>query len=148
MSSAICFNLNQSKILLSGNGLNHATGYFPHNHYRNNGHRWERNDICRNDYHHSSERILVETVIEPATSCSQVGYTSDWAIGLGSPLLSAKRHTRVKQSHLYLISIRNLQLKLRRCTRLTCISNRVFISILAVNPSSVVRDGEYGLRKL
>ena len=28
---------------------------FPHNHCRNNGQRWERNESCRNDYRQSSE---------------------------------------------------------------------------------------------
>ena len=33
---------------------------FPNNYCRNNGQRWDRNESCRNDYHQSSERILVE----------------------------------------------------------------------------------------
>ena len=33
---------------------------FPHNHYRNIGQRWQRNESCRNDYHQSLEGILAE----------------------------------------------------------------------------------------
>ena len=44
---------------------------FPHNHCQNNGQRWERNESGRYDYHQSSERILAEPGIEPATPCSQ-----------------------------------------------------------------------------
>ena len=56
---------------------------FPHNHCRNKRQRWEGNESCRNDYHQSSERILTEPGIEPATFCSQVRKATDWAIGLG-----------------------------------------------------------------
>ena len=55
---------------------------FPHNHCRNNAQRWERNESCRNDYHQSSERTLAEPGIEPATSCSQVRNSTNWAMGL------------------------------------------------------------------
>ena len=55
---------------------------FPHNHCRNNGRWWERNESCRNDYHQSSERILAEPGIEPATAFSQVQNPTDWAVGL------------------------------------------------------------------
>ena len=51
---------------------------FPLNHCRNNGQRLERNESCRNDYHQSSERILAEPWIEPATSCSQVRNATDY----------------------------------------------------------------------
>ena len=50
---------------------------------RNNGQRWERNEFCRNDYHRSSERVLAEPGIEPATSCSKLRNATDWAMGLG-----------------------------------------------------------------
>ena len=53
---------------------------FPHKRCWNNGQQLERNESCHND----SERILVEPGIEPATSCSQVHNTTDWAMGLGS----------------------------------------------------------------
>ena len=56
---------------------------FPHNHCRNNGQRWERNESCRNDYHQFSERILAEPGIEPATYFSKVRCATDWAIGHG-----------------------------------------------------------------
>ena len=59
---------------------------FPHNHCRNNGQRWERNESCRNDYHQSSERILGEPgdrTSESAYSWSPVLYPTDWAMGLG-----------------------------------------------------------------
>ena len=61
---------------------------FPHNHRRNKGQRWERDESCRNDYHQSSERILAEPGIEPATFCSQVGHATDCAMGLGTEYLS------------------------------------------------------------
>ena len=63
--------------------LSRPLAAFPHNHCRNNGQRWERNQSCRNDYHQSSERILGEPGIEPVTSCYQVRNITDWAIGLG-----------------------------------------------------------------
>ena len=55
---------------------------FTFNHFRNNGQWRERNESCHNDYHQSSERILTEPVIEPATSCSQVGNATDIVMGL------------------------------------------------------------------
>ena len=39
------------------NVLSKALAAFPHNHCRNNGQQWERNELCRNDCHQSSERI-------------------------------------------------------------------------------------------
>ena len=33
---------------------------FPHNHCPNNGLSWESNEICSNEYHQSSEKILAE----------------------------------------------------------------------------------------
>ena len=65
------------------NILSKPLAAFTHNYCRNNGQRWKRNESCRNDYHQSSKNILAEPWIEPATSCSQVGNTTDWAIGLG-----------------------------------------------------------------
>ena len=50
---------------------------FPHNHSRNNGQWSEKNESCCNDCHKSSERILAEPWIEPATSCSQVHNSTD-----------------------------------------------------------------------
>ena len=44
----------------------------------------ERNESCRNDFRQSSERILAEPEIEPATSCFQVCNATDWAKGLGT----------------------------------------------------------------
>ena len=49
---------------------------FPHNHSRDNGQRREDESFL-NDYHQSSERILAEPGIEPATSCSQVRNATD-----------------------------------------------------------------------
>ena len=63
------------------NILSKPQAAFPHNHCRNNGQQWERNKSCCNDYHQSSERILAEPLIKPATSCSLVRYTTDWALG-------------------------------------------------------------------
>ena len=65
------------------NILSKPLAAFPLNHCRNNGQRWVRNESCSNDAHQSSERILAEQEIEPTTSCSQVLYTTDWAMGLG-----------------------------------------------------------------
>ena len=48
---------------------------FPH--LRKNGQRRERNESCHNDYHQSSERILAEPGMEPATSCSEVLNATD-----------------------------------------------------------------------
>ena len=75
------------RVLLSStpqNILSEPLAAFPHNHCRNNGQRWERNESCHNDYHQSSERILAEHGIEQSTSCSQVRNATDWAIGLGT----------------------------------------------------------------
>ena len=66
------------------NVLSKALAAFPHNHCRNNGQQWERNELCRNDCHQSSERILAKQGIEPATSCSWVCNGTDGAIGLDS----------------------------------------------------------------
>ena len=52
------------------NMLSKPLAAFLHNHCWNNGQRWERNEFYCNDYHQSSERILAEPGIEPATSCS------------------------------------------------------------------------------
>ena len=57
---------------------------FPRNYCLNQEQWWERNESCRNDYHQSSERILTEPRIEPATSCSQVRNATGWAMGLGT----------------------------------------------------------------
>ena len=67
------------------NILSKPLAVFPHNHCRNNGQRWERNESCRNDYHQSSERVLPELGIEPATSCSQVRNATDCAMWLSPP---------------------------------------------------------------
>ena len=64
------------------NILSKPLAAFPQNHCQNNGQQWERNECCCNDYHQSLERILAELEIEPATSCSQVRNTKDWAMGL------------------------------------------------------------------
>ena len=77
MLSWVLFTSSRHKILFNPQAA------FPHKHCQNNGERWEMNDSCRNDYHQSSERILAEPGIEPATSCSQVRNDNDWAIGLG-----------------------------------------------------------------
>ena len=64
------------EILLTSNThniLSKPLAAFSKNHCRNNGQRLERNESCRNGYHLSSERILAEPGIEPATSCSQLG---------------------------------------------------------------------------
>ena len=63
------------------NILSKPLGAFPHNHCRNNGQRWERNESCRNDYNQSSERILAEPEFERATSWSQVRNATVWAMG-------------------------------------------------------------------
>ena len=55
----------------------------PHNRYRNNRYQWEGNKSYRNVYYLSSERVLAEPRIQSATSCSQVLYATDWAMGPG-----------------------------------------------------------------
>ena len=65
------------------NILSKPLAAFTNNNCRHNGQRWERSGSCRNDYHQSSEIILAEPGIEPATSCSQVRNATDWAMGLG-----------------------------------------------------------------
>ena len=65
------------------NFLSKPLAAFPQNHRQNNGLRLEKNESGRNDYHQSSERTLAESGIEPATSCCQVLYATDWATGLG-----------------------------------------------------------------
>ena len=77
LSFANAFNSGQSEILSFGkdltstrhNILSKPLAAFPQNHCRNDGQPWERNESCRNDYLHyqSSERILVEPGIEPAS---------------------------------------------------------------------------------
>ena len=77
-------------VLLSSTPLNilfKPLATFTNNHCRNNRQRWERNKSCRKDYHQSPERILTEPKIEPATSCSHVSNTTDWATGLGHWLM-------------------------------------------------------------
>ena len=72
-------------VLLSSNPrniLSKPLAAFPHNCCRISGQRWERNESWRNDYHQTLERILAELSIEPATSCSQFMYATDWAMGL------------------------------------------------------------------
>ena len=64
------------------NMLSKPLASFPGNHCWNNGHRWERNESCCNDYHQSSERILAEPGIEPGTSCSEVRKATKWVTGL------------------------------------------------------------------
>ena len=54
------------------NILSKPLAAFPHNHCRNNGQQWERNESCRNDYHQSLERIYPEPGIKPVTSSSKV----------------------------------------------------------------------------
>ena len=66
------------------NILSKPLAAFPHNHCRNNGQQWERNKSCCNDYRQSSERILAEPGIKPATSCSQIRNATDWVMGLGT----------------------------------------------------------------
>ena len=60
------------------NILSKPLAAFPHNHYGNNGQRWERNEYCHNDQ--SSETILAKPGIEPATPCSQVFNATDWTM--------------------------------------------------------------------
>ena len=55
-------------------------GSCPHNYCQNNGQQWEKEGSCSNDYHQFSERILG---IKPVTSCSQVLYANNRALGLG-----------------------------------------------------------------
>ena len=59
------------------NILSKPLAAFPHNLCRNTGQRRERNESCLNDFHQSSERILAELGIEPATSYSLARYTTN-----------------------------------------------------------------------
>ena len=68
-------------VLLTSTPLSKLLAAFPHYHFQNNRQQWERNESYSNDYCQSSERILAE----PATSCSQVRNSTDWAMGLGPP---------------------------------------------------------------
>ena len=77
-------------VLLTGiphNILYNPVAAFPLNHCQNKGQQWQRNESCCNDYHQSLERISAEPGIEPATSCSQVLYVTNWAIGISSSKL-------------------------------------------------------------
>ena len=47
-----------------------ATGCFSTEPLSKQQQQWDRNESCRNDYYQSSERILAEPGIEPATVCS------------------------------------------------------------------------------
>ena len=47
------------------NILSKPLAAFPHNHSRNNGQQRERNESCCNDYHQSSEGILVSNQQPP-----------------------------------------------------------------------------------
>ena len=71
------------------NILSKPLAAFPLNHCQNKGQQWERNESCLNDYHLSSERILAEPGIEPATSRSQVRNTTNGALGLGPVTLKS-----------------------------------------------------------
>ena len=66
------------------NILSKLLAAFPHDHSQNNGQQWDKNKFCRNDYHQSSERILAEPGIKPATPCSQVCNATNWAMVLGA----------------------------------------------------------------
>ena len=59
---------------------------FPGNHKKKkkNGQRWQMNESCHSDYRQSSEGILVEPGIEPATSQSQFFYATNWSMGRGT----------------------------------------------------------------
>ena len=48
--------------------------FISHNHCRYNEQQWESNE----SYHQSSDGILAEPWIKPATSCSQVLHSIDW----------------------------------------------------------------------
>ena len=94
-----------SGLLLTSNPYNilsKSLAAFPHNRCQNNGQWLERNEFCRNDYHQSTERILAEPGIRPATSCSQVRSATNWAMGLG---------TRFSKDHAYF----NTVIKTQNC---------------------------------
>ena len=56
--------------------------------YRNNSYVVrERNESCCNNYLQSSERILTEPLFEPATSCSQVSYSTNCPTGARSSVM-------------------------------------------------------------
>ena len=83
MPSAICFNLDQSKILLSGNRLNSSQHNILLSHWLlsliSNIKSLDRYGRGMNPIAmtcHSLERILAEWGIKPATSCSQILYAT------------------------------------------------------------------------
>ena len=65
---------------------------FKHNHCRNNGQPWGRNESCRNDYHQSSERILAKPGIKPVLE-SCILPTKLWS--------STKTRNTVRKSYFY-----------------------------------------------
>ena len=81
------------------NILSKSLAAFPHNHCRNNRQQWERNESSCTDYHQSSERILAEPGIKPATSCSQVCNATNWAMGLSLKFVFRKgrKHCRKRR---------------------------------------------------
>ena len=88
------------------NFLSKPLAPFPHNHCRNNGQQWERNESCRNDYHQPSERILAEPGIKPVTSCFQVLYgiyrtTGRNIIQIPSPVIVKPRKTWICELFLW-----------------------------------------------
>ena len=68
------------------NVLSNPLAAFPHNHCQNNRQQGERIESCDNDYHQSSERILGEPVIQPATYCSQTRNANDCTMELALEL--------------------------------------------------------------
>ena len=76
------------------NILSKPLAAFPHNRCRSSWQWWERNFSCRNDYHQSSENILAESSIEPATACSQVRNGTDWAMGLDQIQMDGRLQAR------------------------------------------------------
>ena len=123
------------------NTFSKSLAALPHNHCRNNGQQWERNESCRNDYHQSSERILAEPAIEPATPCSHVHNATDWAMRLGLSGNGANGFERI----LCEVLIKELQECMDRCTGRRHITERMLkyrstLYILLIIISTVIID--------
>ena len=81
MLSAICLNLDQSKILLSGNGLN-----YNHHHYHcifiEPG-KGKRHCCPKGKMFDDKQKVCVETAGSCTTASCPTGYTQGWLVVLG-----------------------------------------------------------------
>ena len=92
---------------------------FQHNHCQKHGHWWERNESCCNDYINPQKEFGLSRGIEPAISCSQVLYATDWAMGLGRKVLE---NTEVKSKMLISSSVSSFSPKFTPLQRQSSLS--------------------------